>query len=458
MMTRFSKIAWMLMAVALVSGCKKDATTTQNDAGVTDASAMDASDGNVPATDASLARDLPEYFPTVELGRHNVTVVETRQVIPGNLPSQVTDQNSNNNLDVAKLDGRVYLAWRTAPSHFASPLTRLYVISSADEVNWDFEAVFSLDSDIREPRFLVWNGQIFLYVARLGNNATTFTPLGMSMTTRNTDGTWTALTPFYDPDYLAWRTKVERGTPYMLTYLGGEHIYDFSGLPISIAFLTTTDGTNWTPVDPEHPFIYTGGGSETDFVISDDNMIYGVIRNEEGDSSGIGSNICHASLSDPAYWSCTHDPKKYDSPLMFWYDGEAYLIGRRNVTETGNFELPNPTDAGIVEQSTTDGFAYWYERKRCSLWRYVQGEDRIAYVLDLPSRGDTCYAGILETDTPGVYTVYDYSSPLDGPDLKWNQGQNGFTHIYRHTLSFTPRDGVSDAGVVASDAGMDAGH
>ena len=41
------------------------------------------------------------------------------QVVPSDgLP--VTPQDANNNLSVTDFDGRTFLAWRTAPDHFAS--------------------------------------------------------------------------------------------------------------------------------------------------------------------------------------------------------------------------------------------------------------------------------------------------------------------------------------------------
>ena len=60
-------------------------------------------------------------------------------------------------------------------------------------------------------------------------------------------------------------------------------------------------------------------------------------------------------------------------------------------------------------------------------------------MLDLPSRGDTCFPAVLEGDAPNERVVYNYSSPIDGPDLPWYLGQRGPTLIYRHVLRFEPR-------------------
>ncbi len=380
--------------------------------------------------------------PPSEPGRHEVTVLATRLVVPSDgLPPETEALDSNNNLDVIRHDGRVYLAWRTSIDHFAGPETRMHVVSSADELTWTHETSIALGTDVREPRFLELGTSLFLYVSILGSDPLAFEPMGVRVTERRADGTWTELEDIGLPGYIAWRTRTERGTPYMLAYLGGEHIYLFDGEPLSVDFLTTTDGRAWTPVDPARRTVYMGGGSEADFAIGDDGTLYGVIRDEPGDANGWGSLICRAPAGDLARWSCHIDPKKYDSPLMFWHDGEAYLIGRRNVTETGDYDLR--IDRGTMQARTgRNQIEYGETPKRCSLWRYVQDEDRIAYVLDLPSGGDTCFPAVIAGESPDELVVYDYSSDIDDPAtarLTWRQGQGGRTFVYRSVLRFTPR-------------------
>ncbi|MCK6555555.1 hypothetical protein L6Q96_13400 [Candidatus Binatia bacterium] len=56
--------------------------------------------------------------------------------------------------------------------------------------------------------------------------------------------------------------------------------------------------------------------------------------------------------------------------------------------------------------------------------------------MDLPSRGDCSFAAVLDAADTNERVVYDYSSPLDGPDLPWLGGQRGATRIYRHLLRF----------------------
>ena len=46
------------------------------------------------------------------------------------IPKDVHLRKANNNLDIITYVDKYYLAFRTAPSHFASKKTRIYVLSS----------------------------------------------------------------------------------------------------------------------------------------------------------------------------------------------------------------------------------------------------------------------------------------------------------------------------------------
>src|SRR5262245_38942488 len=95
----------------------------------------------------------------------HIEVGPFRPVVPG--PGAVDGLHvlaANNNLDVCEHEGRRYLAWRSAPTHFASARARLNVISSSDGgTTWRAETSVHLGRDVREPRFLSWNGRLFLY-------------------------------------------------------------------------------------------------------------------------------------------------------------------------------------------------------------------------------------------------------------------------------------------------------
>lgn len=62
------------------------------------------------------------------------------------LPPEVKLEQANNNVGIVYYEGRLYVGWRTAPFHFASKNTRMYIISSPNNGtrSWDFEKEIDL--------------------------------------------------------------------------------------------------------------------------------------------------------------------------------------------------------------------------------------------------------------------------------------------------------------------------
>jgi hypothetical protein len=381
-------------------------------------------------------RGLRRVDPPAEPGRHRVRIEATRRIVPSpGLPPEVKLGASNNNLDAVRhSDGFVYLAFRTAPHHFANPDTAIYVVRSRDEVEWTYEARFALGTDLREPRLLSLGDKLFLYVSRLGKEALAFEPQGMSVAERGADGRWSALEPMGPAGIMGWRVRRLGEVPVFLVYSGGESIYDMSTPHLQVQLWRTADGRSWEPFDVAHPAVYEGGGSEADAVLGDDGTLYGVIRNEAGDASGWGAKVCRGPAGRPAEWECRSDRRKYDSQYMFWHDGEAYMIARRNLNGSGEYDLG--AGPSFLLRTVWNQVNYSLSPKRTALWRYVRGEDRFAWIVDLPSRGDCCFPAVLDTQDLSERVVYDYSCALDGPDVAWLSGQRGETFVYRHVLRF----------------------
>lgn len=367
---------------------------------------------------------------------HHVDVLETRRIVPSDgLPRGAEVSTANNNLDATRhSDGRVYLAWRTAPDHFAGPDTVIQVVSSMDEKTWHLERRITVRSDLREPRLLSLNGSLFLYVSLLGTNRWEFTPRGVLMTEKRPDGTWSDVESVKLPGYIAWRTRIEAGRPLMSAYLGGEAMYRFTSRPIHVDLLTTNNGRDWTAFDSKHRSVYVGGGSEADFTLDESGGLYGVIRNEAGDQTGFGSKICEARPGHLAEWSCRSDARKFDSPNVFRVGSEIYLLARRNVSRDGGYDSSVPFR---LLRSIRNQLAYVTTGKRCALWRFDKAKHDIVFVRDLPSQGDTCFPAVVRTENSELVAVYNYSSPIDGADVPWSVGQRKSTYIYRHLLKFT---------------------
>jgi hypothetical protein len=364
------------------------------------------------------------------------TITDLTQIVPSDgLPAEVVPQAGNNNLDITLFEGRYYLAFRTGPSHFANPEVVMYVISSADRVNWDYETHFDMHRDLREPGFLEVGGKLFLYFAVLGTNSIDFEPAGMMISEQISPGDWTEEQSIFEKGFIPWRTKSIDGVPYIIGYIGGENIYDFGTEElIDVYWLTTSDGYHLEPVVPGQPIVLTSGGSETDIVFLDDGSLIAVSRNELGDESGWGMKICRAHSESLGDWECVGDPRKYDSPLLFRHGSEVYLIGRRNLSDTGNYDLDR-RDLSSADQILLYEATYWRYPKRTSLWKINKEKLTVSFVQDFPSKGDTCFPSMIKLNAKS-YLVYNYSSPIDGPDVDWVTGQTGETGIYSTILNF----------------------
>jgi hypothetical protein len=398
--------------------------------------------------------------PSVEPSSEGMVLVDTRRIVPSaGLPPEVSPMPANNNLDVVRhSDGRVYLAFRSAPNHFAGRETAIFIVSSEDERTWDFEARLSVGTDLREPRLLSLNGRLFLYVSKLGNTPLAFEPRGVWLSERTPDATgahWSELESLDLPGYVTWRTKVVRGHGFMTAYQGGGNLYRFNGKPLRVGLFTSDDGRHWLPVDPGRPYVYTGGVSEAEFEFGTDGALFAVGRNEAGDEvNGFGSVVCHAPAGSPADWSCNRDPRKYDSPLMFSHGGEVYLVARRTASEDGAYD--RHFGWGFL-RSIANALDYVTTAKRCSMFHFVKAEGRVAFMMDLPSRGDTCFPGVLQGRNADEVIVYDYSSDIDGPDLPWSVGQRRPTNIYRHVLRFTGQEAAKQRSTLAPAEPVGAG-
>ncbi len=89
-------------------------------------------------------------------------VSDVHWVVPSSgLPAEVTLLPANNNVAIERFDGRLHMAWRSAPTHFASASAKLFVTSSADEGRtWRMENEIARGTDVREPHFVVMNGTL----------------------------------------------------------------------------------------------------------------------------------------------------------------------------------------------------------------------------------------------------------------------------------------------------------
>lgn len=359
-----------------------------------------------------------------------VTVVPSK-----GLPPQVTVNRSNANLSVTRYHHRYFMVFRTAIWQIADNAT-LYVVSSKDQRHWRFEGSFNYDRDLREPRLLSWRGKLFLYFALLGSNPAQFEPGGFEVTRRLSRGQWTTPQKILQDDFIAWAVKTHDGRPYMLGYTGGGGTFQPNPPDKYVYWLTTNDGIHWHPVNADRPVVYTGQCGETDFAFRRDGSLVTACQTEEVDDLGWGAKICTAPASDTSLWTCRGDTRRLDSPFVFARGKNVYVIARRQPNFGGEYDLHYDYLPDTDAQFAAYDGAYASTTKRCSLWSIDPKARTFKPLVDVPGWGDTCYPSIIRRHD-GRYLVYNYTSPLDGPDQPWLPAlTEGTTLIYRMAMTF----------------------
>lgn len=363
-----------------------------------------------------------------------------RWVIPApNLPALAAPMDANNNLDIILHQGRLFLAWRTAETHFASPNTKMVVISSADMgTTWTFEHKIALGADVREPRFLAARGRLLLHFFEAGSTPLSFSPKNMWRIERTGPGVWTGKVAVGKPKEVPWNIKWRRAQGYMTSYHGLHYDFDGPG-EMDVLWRASDDGLTWWPVNPNKLAVYHGGVSETAFELDEEGGLWAVTRNEDGDATGFGSHLCTAPANDLANWNCPakSDPERYDSPWMFRHGKDIYLVARRDVGGPFDMGLSGLT---IADQKKKYLIAYSARAKRTAIYKIDRQQKKVVLLQDLPSAGDTAFASVRRTG-PHTYLLANYTSPLDDPDASWLKAQASprGTQIYFMDLTFVPR-------------------
>lgn len=390
---------------------------------------------NVNANLCTAARSLILLVGTITSNSWALEIGTLTTIVPSeNLPSEATVKTSNNNLDVVFHQGELYFAWRTSTSHFASSKTLLHIVKQTATGAWQFEKTLHTGKDLREPRFLSLNGELFLYFAELGTNPIAFQPGRTLAVKKDAAGNWGDIIDIFDNGFIPWRINNVNGEPVMIGYRGGENIYQGGQQSLELMLLTTHNGLAWEPAFNESGVVLESGVSETDFIVTDDYLL-AVGRNEAGDDDGWGSKICRAEKQHLADWHCVADPRKFDSPLLLNHNDNAYLIARRQVAYHGKYDLGWRNSSFSFQNLMYQAF-YWLSPKRCAIWQVNPQTLTVDWLADLPSAGDTCFPSAIENDD-GSFDIYNYSSdPEQGAHWSWIKGQLSPTQIYKINVTF----------------------
>ena len=159
-------------------------------------------------------------------------------------------------------------------------------------------------------------------------------------------------------------------------------------------------------------------------------------QTEEVDKLGWGAKVCTAPAAHTSHWTCRGDTRRLDSPYVFTRGHRVWVIARRQPNFGGDYDLGRTDLPDTDAQFAAYDGAYAATTKRCALWRINPRNRRFQPVIDVPGWGDTCYPDLLGRGRHS-YTLYNYTTPLDGTDEPWGQALLADpTVIYRATLSF----------------------
>jgi hypothetical protein len=318
----------------------------------------------------------------------------------------VADGAHNSNTDLVHFGGSFYLAHQTSPWHFGSEDSRLIVRRSSDARHWEKVAEFQAPGEeLRDPKFAVIGGRLFLYALR--NRAWEPEPYTTVYTASEDGASWGPLIDVRPEGWLFWSPEtIDSKTWYVPAYWR-EH-----GRSI---LLRSSDGVNWSKVSE----IYEGErNDETAIEFLPDGRMIATLRLEgSGRVRGDSQASTMIAVASPPYeeWSRVKSRvTRLDGPCLFSYRGQVFAAGRYQADRL----------AGLSEQGSA------FSRKRTSL--FLVREDGLTYLSDLPSSGDTSYAGaVVQEDV--AYVSY-YTSPID-KDYPWLIGMLSPTGIRMAKIS-----------------------
>jgi hypothetical protein len=328
----------------------------------------------------------------------------------------------NENTDLITWNGAIYLVHRTASSQILGPNSSLRVSRSTDGgASFTLLAVLPapVDRDIRDPHFYVVGSQLYIKtLCRLPVTSERDSDVDtLPQYTSSPDGiNWSALAPFTDElghgwyTYSFWRIKQQGGVYYSAAYLDGDQ---------SVTLFSSTDGEIWKQVAP----VYTVSADtplETELTFMPSGKLLALVRMDGTDAELLGdvgrlrTNVCWA---DPPYtsFSCPQIfmGERLDGPLTFFHGSRLFVVARKHLgaddhKRTSLYEITGTLEGGPLSISE------WGE---------------------LPSAGDTSYAGVVTLDADHSLVSW-YSSNVP-KDEGWVFGMLDISDIWQGTIDFS---------------------
>ncbi len=382
-------LPWLVLACA---ACSQNGSYVPVDAG-----------SDVPE-EASFPTPLPSFMPAAEIFvdglAHDDVYANCRQ--PGYC-------RHNENTDMINWNGATWMVHRSAISQQLGPNSALHIYKSTDHGKTFAQQVqidAQNDRDIRDPAFFIVGTQLYLKVLeRFPNAAARDTGVdSITVVKTSSDGVhWSDGQTVAPHQWSFWRVKQNAGVYYSAAYQDGD---------LQVVLYTSTDGLSWT-AGPQIYGVSADTPLETELTFMPGGKLLALVRMDGtdaellGDSGRLRTKICWA---DPPYaaFSCPaeFEGQRLDGPVSFFWQGRLFVVARKHLQGTG--------------------------KKRTSLFEILGDFNGGALTIqewgELPSAGDTSYAGVAQVDPTHVVVSW-YSGDL-AADRPWILGMFDATNIW----------------------------
>jgi hypothetical protein len=342
-------------------------------------------------------------------------------LVPGNPDNQHCRTGvcrHNENTDLTRWRGDIYLVHRTAGSQVLGPNSSLRVYRSRDEgKSFHLLAIIPApsDRDIRDPSFFAVGKRLHIKaITRLPGFALRDKGAGsVSVDMSSKDARrWTRPRPIGPVGWGFWRVVEQDGTYYSAAYEDGD---------LRVVLYRSTDGRHWKA----GPQVYGKSVDtplETELVFSPSRKrMLGLVRMDGTDYELFGNRgrlrtkVCWARRPYSRF-SCPAELKgvRLDGAVAFWWRSRLFVIARKHIKGEG-------------------------VRKRTALYEitgdFEGGPIRIKEWGVFPSAGDTSYAGVAHLRGPRFLVTWYSSPPAEDPS--WIIGFAFRTDIWKATIDLS---------------------
>jgi hypothetical protein len=321
----------------------------------------------------------------------------------------------NENTDLTRWHGYIYLVHRTAGSQILGPNSSLRVYRSGDGGrSFQLQSVIPapVDRDIRDPSFYEVGKRLHIKaITRLPGFALRDMDAGsISVDTSSSDARrWSRLRPIGPLGWGFWRVVEQDGVYYSAAYEDGD---------LRVVLYRSRDGRNWkagpqvygiskdTPLEAE--LIFTPSGKRMLALVRMDGTDYELF----GNRGRLRTKVCW-SRRPYRRFTCPAELEgvRLDGPVAFNWSGRLFVIARKHLKgkdvrkRTALYEITGNLEGGPIR----------------AVERGV-----------LPSAGDTSYAGVARIRGSRFVTTWYSSPPAEDPS--WIEGFGGRTDIWKATL------------------------